>query len=57
MLQHLASGDLPVAEGIASGEPPVPEGLALHEVTPVPEPPLVSELASSFSLSDTTVHI
>src|SRR6266540_6544167 len=79
--QHLASGDLPVAEGIASREPPVlevlalhevppvpeglalhevppvPEGLALHEVPPVPEPPLVSELVSSFSLSDTTVHI
>src|SRR6266540_3831607 len=54
---HLASWDLSVVEGIASGEPPVPEGLALHEVPPVPEPPLVFELASSFSLSDTTVHI
>src|SRR6266511_3543277 len=57
MLQHLASGDLPVAEGITSGEPPVPEGVAFHEVPPVLELPLVSELASSFSLSDTTVHI
>src|SRR5438132_3107686 len=55
--QHVASGDLPVVEGIASGEPlvleglaldevpPVPEGLALHEVPLVPKPPLVSEIA------------
>jgi len=46
-----------VAEGIASGEPSMLEGLALHEVPPVPEPPLVLELASPFSLSDTTKHI
>ena len=36
--QHLASGDLSVAEGIASEEPLVPEGLALHEVPSVLKP-------------------
>src|SRR5437763_1364840 len=32
LLQHLAYGELSVAEGLASGEAPVLEGLAVREV-------------------------
>ena len=34
--QRLASGDLPVGEGLPSKVAPVPEGLAVREVPPVP---------------------
>ena len=49
MLQHLASGDLPVGEGLPFGEASVLEGLELPEE--------VASFLKSFSLSDTIVQV
>ena len=60
--QCLASGDLPVGEGLPSREAPVPEGLAVHplvpHVPPLPEglelPKEVASFSKYFPLSDST---
>ena len=60
--QRVASGDLPVGEGLPSGEAPVPEGLTVGPLVPhvpvLPEglelPEEVASFSKYFPFSDTT---